>query len=236
MKSNKIMYIIIGVCVILVIGFCTFLILNKKEVVLSDAEKFKQEFESYNGANYSGGYDGELIEVSIPEDNPFVYKTPKEIVDIMHNEDCYVLFGYATDPLMRNAIEVLIEALNERNITKVYYVDIEDIRDEYTISFPSEKTKEGSEAYYDILAFFGDNLEEYLVYDSENNFYYDTGTTRMYSPTFAAIKDYDVVSMHELTVDTQEDIYRELTNEEKEVLKEYYLEVIDSMNTDSSEN
>ena len=122
------MYIIIGVCVILVIGFCAFLILNKKEVVLSDAEKFKQEFESYNGANYSGGYDGELIEVSIPKDNPFVYKTPKEIVDIMHNEDCYVLFGYATDPVTRKSIEVLLDALNERNIDTVYYVDIKDTK------------------------------------------------------------------------------------------------------------
>ena len=67
MKSNKIMFIIIGVCAILVIGFCAFLILTKEdEEVLSDALKFKQEFEQYNGATYSGGYDGELIEVSIP--------------------------------------------------------------------------------------------------------------------------------------------------------------------------
>ena len=113
MKSNKIMFIIIGFCAVLVIGFCAFLILNKKEVVLSDAQKFKQEFESYNGASYEGEA-GKLIEVTIPEDNPFIYKTSKEIVDIMHNEDCFILFGYATEPLMRNSIEVLIEALKER--------------------------------------------------------------------------------------------------------------------------
>ena len=46
MKSNKIMFIIIGVCAILVIGFCAFLILTKEdEEVLSDALKFKQEFD-----------------------------------------------------------------------------------------------------------------------------------------------------------------------------------------------
>ena len=235
MKSNKIMFIIIGVCAILVIGFCAFLILNKKEVVLSDAQKFKQEFESYNGANYSGGYDGELIEVTIPEDNPFIYKTSKEIVNIMHNEDCFILFGYATEPLMRNSIEVLIEALKERGITKVYYVDIEDIRDEYAVSWPPEKTKDGSDAYYDILAFFSDNLERYYVLDEAGN-RYDTGVNRLYSPTFAAIKDNDVIAMHEKTVDTQEDVYRELTDEEKATLKEYYLEVIDSSSEDSSEN
>ena len=42
--------------------------------------------------------------------------------------------------------------------------------------------------------------------------------------------------MHEKTVDTQEDVYRELTDEEKATLKEYYLEVIDSSSEDSSEN
>ncbi len=234
MKSNKIMFIIIGVCAILVIGFCAFLILNKKEVVLSDAQKFKQEFESYNGASYEGEA-GKLIEVTIPEDNPFIYKTSKEIVNIMHNEDCFILFGYATEPLMRNSIEVLIEALKERGITKVYYVDIEDIRDEYAVSWPPEKTKDGSDAYYDILAFFSDNLERYYVLDEAGN-RYDTGVNRLYSPTFVAIKDNDVIAMHEKTVDTQEDVYRELTDEEKATLKEYYLEVIDSSSEDSSEN
>ena len=234
MKSNKIMFIIIGVCAILVIGFCAFLILNKKEVVLSDAQKFKQEFESYNGASYEGEA-GKLIEVTIPEDNSFIYKTSKEIVDIMHNEDCFILFGYATEPLMRNSIEVLIEALKERGITKVYYVDIEDIRDEYAVSWPPEKTKDGSDAYYDILAFFSDNLERYYVLDEAGN-RYDTGVNRLYSPTFVAIKDNDVIAMHEKTVDTQEDVYRELTDEEKATLKEYYLEVIDSSSEDSSEN
>ena len=114
MKSNKILYIIIGICTILVIGLCAFLIYNKEKVVLSDSEKFKEEFEKYNEATYDNGE--KLISVDIDIDNPFIYKSAQEIVKIMQNEEAYVLFGYATDPITRKSIEVLIEALKEKQI------------------------------------------------------------------------------------------------------------------------
>ncbi len=236
MKSNKIMFIVIGICAVIVICFCAFLIINRDKTVLSDALRFKQEFEEYNGATYSGAYEGDLINVSIPEDNPFIYKSAQEIIDVLHNEEAYILFGYATDPLIRNAIPVLIEALNERGITQVYYVDIEHIRDEYTVSWPPEKTKDGTDSYYEILDFFGDNLERYYMFNAEENHQYDTGVTRLYSPTFAAVRNDSVVAMHQKTVASQTDIYRELTDDEKAELKQYYLDVIDSLNEDSSEN
>ena len=235
MKSNKIMFIIIGVCAILVIGFCAFLILTKEdEEVLSDALKFKQEFEQYNGATYSGGYDGELIEVSIPEDNPFIYKSANEIVDIMKNEDAYILFGYATDPITRKSIEVLINALKEKEINTVYYVDIENIRDEYSISWPTELINEGTESYQEIKEILGDVLNEYYVNDFANNMRYDTGDVGLYSPTFIAISKGTVLGFHEIVNEVLDNYYEELSDSEKETVKTSYLEVIDSLN--SSEN
>ena len=236
MKSNKMMFIVIGICAVIVIGFCTVLILNRDKTVLSDALRFKQEFEEYNNATYSGAYEGDLIKVNIPEDNPFVYKSAQDIIDVLHNEEAYILFGYATDPLIRNAISVLIEALKERGVNQVYYVDIEYIRDEYTISWPPEKTKDGTDSYYEILDFLGDNLERYYMFNAEENHQYDTGVTRLYSPTFVAVKNDSVVQMHQKTVASQTDIYRKLSDEEKDELKQYYLEVIDSLNEDSGEN
>lgn len=235
MKSNKIMFIIIGICAILVVGFCTFLILTKEEdKVLSDALKFKEEFERYNGATYSGVYDGNLINVSIPEDNPFVYKTDKEIVDIMKNDDAYILFGYATDPLTRKSIEVLIDALKEKKVNTVYYVDIEDIRDEYSISWPTELVNKGTEGYQQIKEILGDVLNEYYVNDFAKNMRYDTGDVGLYSPTFIAISKGSVVGFHEIVNEVLDNYYSELTESEKETLKNSYLEVIDSLN--SSEN
>ena len=232
MKSNKIMFIIIGICAILVIGFCAFLILTKEEdEVLSDALKFKQEFESYNGAKYSGDYDGNLIEVNILEDNPFVYKSAKEIVDIMKNDDAYILFGYATDPVTRKSIEVLLDALNERNIDTVYYVDIKDIRDEYSVSWPTELIKKGSESYQEIKEILGDVLNEYYVNDFANNMRYDTGDVGLYSPTFVAISKKTVLGFHEIVNEVLDGYYDELSTKEKETLKTSYLEVIDSKNS-----
>ena len=229
MKSNKVLYIIIGICVLLVIGLCIFLVINHKEEVLSDAEKFKQEFEQYNGLTYEDTND-KLIDVEIPNNNPFVYKTGKEIVEIMQSEDAYVLFGYASCPLTRAAIEVLIETAKEENIDKIYYVDIKNMRDEYVPGegIIPEQTKEGTEAYYEILNIFGSKLDKYYVASDDNFYLFDTGVTRLLSPTLVAVSKGKVISMHaELTDDYEEN--SELTEEEKEELSKDYKDVFESL-------
>ena len=229
MKSNKVLYIIIGICVLLVIGLCIFLVINHKEEVLSDAEKFKQEFEQYNGLTYEDTND-KLIDVEIPNNNPFVYKTGKEIVEIMQSEDAYILFGYASCPLTRAAIEVLIETAKEENIDKIYYVDIKYMRDEYVPGegIIPEQTKEGTEAYYEILNIFGSKLDKYYVASDDNFYLFDTGVTRLLSPTLVAVSKGKVISMHaELTDDYEEN--SELTEEEKEELRKDYKDVFESL-------
>ena len=229
MKSNKVLYIIIGICVLLVIGLCIFLVINHKEEVLSDAEKFKQEFEQYNGLTYEDTND-KLIDVEIPNNNPFVYKTGKEIVEIMQSEDAYILFGYASCPLTRAAIEVLIETAKEENIDKIYYVDIKNMRDEYVPGegIIPEQTKEGTEAYYEILNIFGSKLDKYYVASDDNFYVFDTGVTRLLSPTLVAVSKGKVISMHaELTDDYEEN--SELTEEEKEELSKDYKDVFESL-------
>lgn len=229
MKSNKVLYIIIGICVLLVIGLCIFLVINHKEEVLSDAEKFKQEFEQYNGLTYEDTND-KLIDVEIPNNNPFVYKTGKEIVEIMQSEDAYILFGYASCPLTRAAIEVLIETAKEENIDKIYYVDIKNMRDEYVPGegIIPEQTKEGTEAYYEILNIFGSKLDKYYVASDDNFYLFDTGVTRLLSPTLVAVSKGKVISMHaELTDDYEEN--SELTEEEKEELRKVYKDVFESL-------
>lgn len=229
MKSNKVLYIIIGICVLLVIGLCIFLVINHKEEVLSDAEKFKQEFEQYNGLTYEDTND-KLIDVEIPNNNPFVYKTGKEIVEIMQSEDAYILFGYASCPLTRAAIEVLIETAKEENIDKIYYVDIKNMRDEYVPGegIIPEQTKEGTEAYYEILNIFGSKLDKYYVASDDNFYLFDTGVTRLLSPTLVTVSKGKVISMHaELTDDYEEN--SELTEEEKEELSKDYKDVFESL-------
>lgn len=233
--KNKVLYIVIGLCVLLVIGLCIFLVINHKEEVLTDAEKFKQDFEQYNGLTYEDTNES-VIDVSIPSDNPFIYKTGKEIVDILNNEDAYVLFGYSSCPLTRAAIETLIAAAEEENIATIYYVDIRDIRDEFVPgeSIIPEQTKEGSEAYYEIVNFFGSRLDEYYV-SSEDGFYlYDTGVRRVLSPTLVAVSGGKVIDMHQELVDSYTYNNKELNDEQKEELKDIYKEILISLNEESS--
>lgn len=233
--KNKVLYIVIGLCVLLVIGLCIFLVINHKEEVLTDAEKFKQDLEQYNGLTYEDTNES-VIDVSIPSDNPFIYKTGKEIVEILNNEDAYVLFGYSSCPLTRAAIETLIAAAEEENIATIYYVDIRDIRDEFVPgeSIIPEQTKEGSEAYYEIVNFFGSRLDEYYV-SSEDGFYlYDTGVRRVLSPTLAAVSGGKVIDMHQELVDSYTYNNKELNDEQKEELKDIYKEILISLNEESS--
>lgn len=233
--KNKVLYIVIGLCVLLVIGLCIFLVINHKEEVLTDAEKFKQDFEQYNGLTYEDTNES-VIDISIPSDNPFIYKTGKEIVEILNNEDAYVLFGYSSCPLTRAAIETLIAAAEEENIATIYYVDIRDIRDEFVPgeSIIPEQTKEGSEAYYEIVNFFGSRLDEYYV-SSEDGFYlYDTGVRRVLSPTLAAVSGGKVIDMHQELVDSYTYNNEELNDEQKEELKDIYKEILTSLNEESS--
>lgn len=227
MKNNKVLYIIIGLCVLLVVGLCVFLVVNHKEEVLTDAIRFKNDFEQYNGLTYEDTNDP-VIDVLIPADNPYVYKTGKEIVDILNNETAYVLFGYSSCPLTRAMIEVLSEVALEENVDTIYYLDIKDIRDEYQANgnVMAEKIKDGTTAYYDILEFFGSNLERYYVPDESGMFLYDTLTTRLKSPTFVAVRDGKVVLMHEELVESYDYSNRSLTEEEKSELKEIYREII----------
>ena len=233
--KNKVLYIVIGLCVLLVIGLCIFLVINHKEEVLTDAEKFKQDFEQYNGLTYEDTNES-VIDISIPSDNPFIYKTGKEIVEILNNEDAYVLFGYSSCPLTRAAIETLIAAAEEENIATIYYVDIRDIRDEFVPgeSIIPEQTKEGSEAYYEIVNFFGSRLDEYYV-SSEDGFYlYDTGVRRVLSPTLATVSGGKVIDMHQELVDSYTYNNEELNDEQKEELKDIYKEILTSLNEESS--
>lgn len=53
----------------------------------SDALKFKQEYEKLNGETNSQGK--KYREITIDEDNPFVYSTPTEIIDKIKKEETF---------------------------------------------------------------------------------------------------------------------------------------------------
>lgn len=221
-KSNKIYMVIILICTLVVVGICAFAIATHQEENKTDAIKFKREYEKYNDALIEGTKN-RLVKVSISENNPIVYKTPKEIVDVLNNETAVIFLGNPICSLTRCAIEAMLKSASHNNIDKIYYVNIDGIRDEYKlVGFLKFKTlKEGSQAYKEILKIFGDKLNEYYLPDKNGNLF-ATGVRRLYSPTLALVKNKEIIAMHEKTIATHDDEFRKLnTLEEKELIEIY---------------
>ncbi len=232
-KSNKIYFIIIIVCALSVIGLCVYAIANHKEIKVTDAVKFKQEYESLNGL-VNENNEKEYLNVEIEEENPIIYKSGQEILDIMKNEDAIIYFGFAACPWCRNAVPVLLETAKELNVDKIYYVDILDMRDTYKFSgsIEPEQTKKGTDAYYSILKILDKKLEEFYVTDDAGNMY-DTGVKRLYAPTVVSMSGGKVKGFHVATVESQKDPYKALDDKQKEELKTAYKDLIKAIKDDT---
>lgn len=226
MKNKKLFWgCIVGCLIVLAIVAGVILLLNKNKdkEINADAKRFKAEYESVNGTSTVQGK--EYFDISIEEDNPIVYKTDEEIIDVLKNENAVVYFGFAKCPWCRNMIEPLLKAAKKENVDKVYYVDILDIRDTYECKDKLKKTKEGTDGYYKILDFFGENLEEYYLTNDKGK-KIDTGKTRLYAPTVVTIKKGSIVDMHVGTLDTQKDPYVRLSEDDQEKLQNIFENMI----------
>lgn len=228
-KVNNKLYIAITVLgALLVAVTCGYFVLqnNNKE---TDALKFKEEYESYNG-KVNENNNKNYLEVNVDKNNPVVYKTAEEAVELLKTENAVFYFGWPTCPWCRNTIEPLLEALKEEKIDKLYYVNIHDIRDTYeVVNKKAEVSLKGTDAYYKLLDFFGDNLSKYTI--SVDDKKYDTGVTRLYAPTVVVVKNGQIVGMHEGTIDAQKDPYVGLTSDQKDELKNIFKDMIKKLNS-----
>ena len=188
---------------------------SKKETKVNktDAVKFKEEYEELNGSRNDSG---KVIRVvSIPEDNPIVYSTAEEISKMIDDkESFYVYFGFSKCPWCRSMIEQMFKAASAKNVDKIYYVDVLDIRDVLELNDDgSVKTKtEGDKNYMKLIEQLGDVLSDYTLNDSEGN-EVKTGEKRIYAPNIIAVKDGKAEQLEEGTADGLEDPYSELSDE-----------------------
>lgn len=225
-KGNSIFYVIIAICVTLVIALCGFIIYRHSQNEMTDAIRFKNEYESLNDIDTNDGKN-KYPSIEIADDNPIVYKSPKEILDVLNEKEAIVYFGYASCPWCRNIIEVMLDVAQDKGIKKIYYVDIKDVRDEYVFagSIKPKQTKKGSDAYYEILAFFGDLLEDYYIADEKGN-RYDTGVTRLYAPAVVRVSNKRIEKMHVSTVESHENPFIKMNDEQRNELYTIYTDLM----------
>ena len=198
--------------VVVLIIICLFLIGCSTK--LTDAEKFKKEYESLNGTKIN---DKTIRNVNIDKNNPFVYKQANDIIEMMDNKETFVVyFGFSKCPWCRSIIESLIKVSEDLNLDKIYYVDVLDIRDTLTISDDGNviQSKKGSDDYYKLLDYFDNVLSDYELYYNEEKI--ETNEKRIYAPNIISVVN---GSPKELTTgisEKQTDAYMKLTDDMKE--------------------
>ncbi|OKZ57551.1 MAG: hypothetical protein BHV99_01000 [Clostridium sp. 26_21] len=131
MKKSTIL--IIFLIILLAISFGIILKLNnqlneqKNKTIVetsgkNDAQKFKEEYEKINGGKTS---DNETYnELNINENNPMVYISLEELVDIINTEnEAYIYISSSFCPYCRATVETLLNVAKDLKIDKIYYYD-----------------------------------------------------------------------------------------------------------------
>jgi thiol-disulfide isomerase/thioredoxin len=150
----------------------------------NDAKRFSEEYSN----------------IKVDEKNPMVYKTDKEIIDILKSGTGIIYFGFSECPWCQNAVPVLLEAAKEMDIKEIYYFNPKEIRDNNT------------DTYKEIVKLLGDSLT------SDEN-----GNKRLYVPDVYFVSDGKIVGHNFKTVTTQTDPKNNpLTTDQKTELKKIY--------------
>ncbi len=207
---KKIILIVMITLSLLLVGGC-----DKKEVMTdTDAIKFKEEYESLNGESNSSGK--KYREVSISSENPIVYATANDIVKKIDNKESFIVyFGFKSCPWCRSMLETLLKVAEAEKIDKVYYVDIYELRDTYTLDGDKPvKSKDGGEGYTDLLDRLKDVLSDYTL-TNEKGKTIKVGEKRIYAPNIVSVVEGVAQKLTTGISDLQTDSYMDLTDEMK---------------------
>lgn len=202
--------------------------LDEKVKITADEKKFKDEYESINGVVRSNNIPNKTI--NIMDNNNIEYKTLEEVADILDNGSGVIYFGFASCPWCRNAVPVLLNAMDSSDLDKIYYVNVradddkaKDIRDEYTLDEKNKPkmTRNADDAYYRVLRSLASYLDDYTLTTAKGK-KVSVGEKRLMAPTFVAVRDGVVVGFHSGTVDghnkDENGVLRDLTKDEETTL------------------
>ncbi len=204
----KKLYVIIPTIVLILSSIFVILSLNQ---INTDSVKFKQEYESLNNKVNDSGK--KYRNITIAKDNPFVYKTAEDIVDMMDKKESFIVyFGFNSCPWCRSVLPTLIDVLKDLDIDEVYYVDVKDIRDVIEIKDDKLKTtKKGTDGYYKLIDKLKNVLKDYELTDDGETL--KTGEARIYAPNIVKVEKGEGVKIATGVSKLQSDAYMKLTDE-----------------------
>lgn len=201
---------------LLLVLICLFTLVGcGSEKFTADEIKFREEYSSLNGKKTESGKT--YLPIFIEEKTGVEYKTAKEIVNIMKKGTGVIYLGFPECPWCRNALPVLLEAMDEEEYRTLYYLNAKDIRDEKHLDEAGNivTDKEGTEEYKEMLEILKDYLDPYTGLE-------DNTVKRIYLPTVIFVKDGKIKGVHTGTIDSQSDPYQGLSEAEEDKLEEIY--------------
>lgn len=176
---------------------------------LSDNERFKVEYEKLNNKKID---NKKLRKVSITKDNNIKYSSVKDVIEMIDKDETFaVFFGFPKDEYTRNVVEELLKAEKEVGLDKLYYVDIEKVRNEFEVNNGKLIcTKTCSSEYLKLVNILDKYLEEYVItYEGKK---YNTNAKRLDSPCLISFidgkVDYYTTGIHK----SMKDPYGKLTD------------------------
>ena len=182
------------------------------------AAEFKVMYEALNGTENKNGKVNRTI--AIPEDHPFVYTTPEDVVQKIENKETFWLYvGDPKCPWCRSVLETAAAKAKEYGVKEIVSVNIWDedgneiLRDKYELQDGKPvKTGEGTEAYQKLLTAFDALLEDYQL-ETEDGQKIPVGEKRIYAPNFVRIVNGEAVKLITGISDKQKDSRGELSEE-----------------------
>ena len=111
---------------------------------MSDASKFKREYEAYNG--FSLG-EGTYLKLDISKDNGIKYLNDDNIVEELSHGSKIIYFGFPDCNWCRMAVPVLLDAASLNGIKDIYYYNFKSVRNDYYLG----KDNNGSRVYEEII-------------------------------------------------------------------------------------
>lgn len=222
---NKIIIVLVGIIVLIFICFGIKYVLNNPDTV-SDGIKFKEEYEKLNNTEVENT-NYKYLELSIDEDNQIKYSSYEEVFDILDNGSGIIYFGFPECPWCRALTPVLLVAADDVGIDTIYYLNNREDRDLLELDENNQVVvkEEGSDNYYKLLDKLGDFASDYELEDVNTN------KKRLYFPTVLFVKDGEIIDFHEGTIESQENPFVELTQEDKDNLEAVLEEKIEKVIT-----
>lgn len=226
MKQQKILIVLIPILCALLAIFSYLKLVNTE----TDAIKFKKEYESLNGKSK---------DISISSNNPIKYSSYDEVLDVIENKTGIIYLGFPECPWCRTAIPVLFDVAKDNDINTIYYLNILNDRDSYTIEDGELKYAlddsgneiKGTKEYFKLLDALDEYLSDYVItFDGKD---YEVGEKRIYAPTMIFVKDGEVLGIHVSTVESQESGNDKLTDEEYDELYSIYEDFILELSNDT---